>query len=910
MINIRGVHGVWLKRLFLFIPLIILMIERSEAQSAKKFTQNQLEINKDGIESSAFYLLQDDQGNKWKLESSRTDFKIKGPDSNGGTLMRLIILNNGKIGINTPTPTVELEVDGTIKATTFDGDGSQLTGIDASQIANLPTGVGSSLWSENGSKIFYDQGRVGIGTTNPTAALEIKESVNTRIRVKSDVNTDGVDIGLTGDRLVLMNRRQGSDIDFLTNDGSITTKVKIKSNGNMGIGTTSPSEKLEVAGTVKASALHLHDVGLARMKFTSSTTGETANDGFHVGTSGTVDAIINNKEAGDLNIATNNLTRIVVKSDGRVGIGTTSPDEALVVAGNIKATEFIGNGFGLTTLNAANLTGVLPELDASNLMNIDAAQINNLSQDLQLNGTILTLGDSSSVDLANAGFLGTDNSLPINVTDGKIGIGTLTPERTFHFTRVGVDDGNDGGMRIDRSTYGPVLVMAKYPGGTPTNYLDNPGMYSPENVMIMRTNPNDFTFSYSPIPELGHSGRKDLLTIKKDGKIGIGKVNPSKKLDVDGTVKASAFVGDGKDITNINPDNITDLDARVSAVVEGNSLWSENSDKIFYNAGFVGIGKDNPTEALDIVGNIQATEDIQLNGTGTLNAIRADVDGTKHWIHFFGEFTGVEEHLRHKMNFHADSGITLGAWPNPIVNINNSNRSVGINLNGQNPTERLDVNGNVKATGFIGNGSALEDIDPDHITGLDARISAVGGFDGGLVNNNITIAAHQGLTIRNSEKGSLADPMVEGLVIYDRNFFGAQEPGGNYFDGDGGGLAVYNADDGWSAIVDTKNMKHLSAVFRSVVSTRFAVSANSSFDDWPDYVFDAEYELTPLEEVEAYISKNKHLPEVPSAADVAEEGIDLGNMDKTLLKKVEELTLYIIEQNKRIEQLEAKLADQ
>jgi hypothetical protein len=77
-------------------------------------------------------------------------------------------------------------------------------------------------------------------------------------------------------------------------------------------------------------------------------------------------------------------------------------------------------------------------------------------------------------------------------------------------------------------------------------------------------------------------------------------------------------------------------------------------------------------------------------------------------------------------------------------------------------------------------------------------------------------------------------------------------------------------------------------------------------DVWSDLVFYDSYELKPLNEVEAFIKKNKHLPDVPSEAQVLEEGINLGEMDAVLLQKIEELTLYIIEQEKRIEELEKK----
>ena len=78
---------------------------------------------------------------------------------------------------------------------------------------------------------------------------------------------------------------------------------------------------------------------------------------------------------------------------------------------------------------------------------------------------------------------------------------------------------------------------------------------------------------------------------------------------------------------------------------------------------------------------------------------------------------------------------------------------------------------------------------------------------------------------------------------------------------------------------------------------------------WPDYVFEPNYVLPNLEAVEAYIQQHGHLPEVPSAKEVSEEGNDLGNMDAILLKKIEELTLYIIELKKEVEVLKTKIKE-
>jgi hypothetical protein len=72
--------------------------------------------------------------------------------------------------------------------------------------------------------------------------------------------------------------------------------------------------------------------------------------------------------------------------------------------------------------------------------------------------------------------------------------------------------------------------------------------------------------------------------------------------------------------------------------------------------------------------------------------------------------------------------------------------------------------------------------------------------------------------------------------------------------------------------------------------------------NWPDYVFAKDYALPSLKETEKHIQEKGHLPGIPSAAEVKSSGIDLGEMNAKLLKKIEELTLYLIEQNKRLNQ--------
>ncbi|WP_298731625.1 hypothetical protein [uncultured Chitinophaga sp.] len=79
---------------------------------------------------------------------------------------------------------------------------------------------------------------------------------------------------------------------------------------------------------------------------------------------------------------------------------------------------------------------------------------------------------------------------------------------------------------------------------------------------------------------------------------------------------------------------------------------------------------------------------------------------------------------------------------------------------------------------------------------------------------------------------------------------------------------------------------------------------------WPDYVFQPDYCLPSLLELEEYVKANRHLPDMPSAKEVEKEGLDVGEMNKKLLQKVEELTLYLIDMKKEINRLVQQNEDQ
>ena len=181
--------------------------------------------------------------------------------------------------------------------------------------------------------------------------------------------------------------------------------------------------------------------------------------------------------------------------------------------------------------------------------------------------------------------------------------------------------------------------------------------------------------------------------------------------------------------------------------------------------------------------------------------------------------------------------------------------------------------------------------------------------DGSITASNGTIFADRGLTIRNGDLN-----IMEGSIIVDKGDYTAKE----------GKIVVQNND----VVVETGNMKvnfgklfvnigdtgmedealkgnHVAYINGGLLATNVVVD---DFSNWPDYVFDRQYPLLPLQELAKYIHQHQHLPEVPSAKAIEENGVNLAEMQATLLKKIEELTLYILDQQAEIDALKKEVA--
>lgn len=102
--------------------------------------------------------------------------------------------------------------------------------------------------------------------------------------------------------------------------------------------------------------------------------------------------------------------------------------------------------------------------------------------------------------------------------------------------------------------------------------------------------------------------------------------------------------------------------------------------------------------------------------------------------------------------------------------------------------------------------------------------------------------------------------------------------------------------------IGTDNPQSMLDVRGKIIADEVEIKVNKG----ADFVFSPDYNLKPLSEVEAFVKKNKHLPEIPSEKNMQEEGVNVNELQIKLLQKIEELTLYVIEQNKQIESLREK----
>lgn len=330
--------------------------------------------------------------------------------------------------------------------------------------------------------------------------------------------------------------------------------------------------------------------------------------------------------------------------------------------------------------------------------------------------------------------------------------------------------------------------------------------------------------------------------------------------------------------------------------------WTTNgTNTITSTTNSVGIGTTTPDEKLVVSGTIKTILDPNPSFSAK-NVVRiipvgvSGITGAQNWairgVYQYGNGVGLNA-------VGGDLDIIKSLNGNSILGTKTDGTALGnIGIGTLTPNTRLDVNGVISMNSF-GYLSCLR-IPANGFTNL---------FLGGAIKDNAdgtyTIYGDGGSNYFSAIKMDNGGDNGAGI-----NFYNGAATGGSNYTVTGANLPNYlqMRIAGGNVSIGTSDSKgYKLAVNGSAIATSMTVKLNSA---WPDYVFKKDYQLSSLEDVKAYIDQNQHLPEVPSEQQIAKEGLNLGEINKLLMKKVEELTLYLIDEHKKKEEQAELLSKQ
>jgi hypothetical protein len=391
-------------------------------------------------------------------------------------------------------------------------------------------------------------------------------------------------------------------------------------------------------------------------------------------------------------------------------------------------------------------------------------------------------------------------------------------------------------------------------------------------------------------------------------KVGIGTASPAAKLHIFNSYDLSTTTGlqmfyQGSWGTAAYASNFRFIDI---SSAEGGKILQANgygmgigfdppayasADKLYVN-GNVGIGTTSPAEILDVKGNpVFGTSQERVSvGSGSFGFNRRVIDGSIYNNSLFayqfqhsGSSNQASDNLSLQVYSPDGSNITANAlaingFGNVGIGTASPSAKLHISNNGSSSSPTSPYSGDLIIQGNPGNrtsttGASLEFVIPANTDGSNpwgqARIIAVAGSS-----NTYNATGKMILGTRRS---------------FDK--------------GTGSGTAWNYGDD---VVIDgagnvgigttTVPLGYKMAVAGNAIAESITVKLQAN---WPDYAFKKNYGLMPLTDLKAYVDKNQHLPEVPTAEQVKKDGINLGEMNTLLMKKVEELTLYLIEKDKQ-----------
>jgi hypothetical protein len=291
-------------------------------------------------------------------------------------------------------------------------------------------------------------------------------------------------------------------------------------------------------------------------------------------------------------------------------------------------------------------------------------------------------------------------------------------------------------------------------------------------------------------------------------------------------------------------------------------------------SGDVGIGTTLPSQKFEVNGNILLNAENSAFGMDALaNARLGIIKKMYHWPAIASDINS------------------------PIIFAQTNEAGIFTNISTATLTERMriDANGNVG----IGNAAPQGKLDIGVIGGLSAVLGRLS--EGNSTGSGTFLGISTYYTQPTNAKSFAIEHSFYGQVNSSINF--------NRGWGVTGGFICFNTNDNTEKMritesgnvgIGTASPDAKLAVNGTVHAKEVKVDLNIT---GPDYVFEKDYNLMSLEEIKTYIEKHKHLPEVPSAKEMETNGVNLSEMNMILLKKVEELTLHVIELRKELNDL-------
>ena len=574
---------------------------------------------------------------------------------------------------------------------------------------------------------WFNGGNVGIGTTAPDSKLSVTSTtLNSEDILYLKSGADNVNdylgiawelgVGGNGPHSAIRSFAgpSGSDarLGFLTtSDGgtTLTEGLSVAHNGNVGIGTTSPGNTLHVYKNATIGVISSPTVANAGLRIQDSGANMYVDgNSFVISASG----YLTTTGSNDFDIGTNSTSRIKIKGDGNVGIGTTSPNEKLTVAGNIHAYAPSGINAGLFASTAAGATSIAIRSSGVTFFNAGNVGIgtNSPSQKLHVAGKGLftdfvrfngvtapdfpvdidavdggkslrsTRGTSVfRIDQGNdgPGYIGmqsaddfsiqTNNTSKIYITSaGNVGIGTTSPAYKLDI---------NGDFRVKDGS--SAIAFNEYSNGA-TIWLDgsNGDFAGGDYFNISAYGTTDLAFGYA-------AGTK--ITMKSDGKLGIGTTSPSTALEVIGDIK----IKQESTYSNYSLIDASEALLTLSTYTVNASAYpadikfspNQTERMRITDDGNVGIGTTSPDQKLHIIGTSSDTA-----GEG-LFAIEGDA-GNVSWV-FRSTDTGDNLAIDREYG-------GAGTYYNAVM-LQRSTGNVGIGTDS--PDTKLHVSGSIKAEG-------------------------------------------------------------------------------------------------------------------------------------------------------------------------------------------------------------------